>query len=198
MGKDSVNAPRITGDLRRPLIRRMHTIPRTPGHPSRDLHRQVKVAVVRRRTAMLVLVSAVVPVALAATTATSHVNLAAVNHGRFISAVKGQVLPTRNDTTSSLNWSGYATAPGSGITAVNSTFRVPSVSAVPPGFAANWTGIGGYTSQDLIQAGTSEDELQGYYAWYEILPASETQLTNCTGDSACTVNPGDTVSVDIH
>ena len=91
---------------------------------------------------MLVLVSAVMPVALTTTTATAQVNLSAVNHGRFISAVKGQVLPTRNATTSSLNWSGYATAPGSGITGVNSTFKVPAVSAVPPGFAANWTGIG--------------------------------------------------------
>ena len=89
-------------------------------------------------------------------------------------------------------------APGSGITAVKSTFTVPAVSAVPPGFAANWAGIGGYTSSDLIQAGTSEDELQGYYAWYEILPASETLISNCAGDSACTVNPGDVVTVDIH
>jgi hypothetical protein len=123
---------------------------------------------------------------------------AAANHGRFIPAVRGHALPSRNDTTSSLNWSGYATDPGSGITAVKSTFTVPSVGAVPPGFAANWTGIGGYTSSDLIQAGTSEDEVDGYYAWYEILPASETQISNCTGDPACTVNPGDVVTVDIH
>jgi hypothetical protein len=143
----------------------------------------------------------VVPAVVAATNAgaaTGHARTAATSHGRFVPAAKGQIVPKRNDTTSSLNWSGYATDPGSGITAVQSTFTVPSVSPVPPGFAANWTGIGGYTSQDLIQAGTSEDEVEGDYAWYEILPASETQLTNCTGDSACTVNAGDKVSVDIH
>jgi hypothetical protein len=64
---------------------------------------------------------------------------------------------------------------------------------VPPSttrFGVAWTGIGGYTSQDLIQVGTSEDALQGYYAWYEILPASETLLTYCSGDSACTANTG--------
>lgn len=121
----------------------------------------------------------------------------ATNHGTFIPAVKG-ALPTKNATTSSLNWSGYATAPGSGITGVASTFTVPTAGLVPPGFAANWAGIGGYSSSDLIQAGTSEDPIEGYYAWYEILPASETQLTNCTGDSACTVNPGDVVTVNIH
>jgi hypothetical protein len=132
--------------------------------------------------------------ATAQTRAVSH-------HGRFISAVKGQVLPTRNATTSSLNWSGYATS-GSGITAVKSTFTVPSAGLLPPGFGATWAGIGGYTSSDLIQAGTSENSTgllsDQYYAWYEILPASETQLTNCSGDSACTVTPGDVVTVDIH
>src|SRR5581483_2091822 len=142
----------------------------------------------RRRTAALSVVAAS---ALALTGLAPAASAHAVpNHGRLIPAVKGAVLPTRNSTTSSLNWSGYATDPGSGITGVKSTFTVPTVAVAPPGFAANWTGIGGYNSQDLIQAGTSEDELQGYYAWYEILPASETPISNCTNDSSCTVNPG--------
>jgi hypothetical protein len=159
----------------------------------------VKVASVRRKTATLILVTAVVPTALAVLASTGQAGTLAASaaHGRFVPAAQGQLLPTRNATTSSLNWSGYATS-GSGITAVKSTFTVPAVSPAPPGFAANWAGIGGYTSQDLIQAGTSEDEVQGDYAWYEILPAGETLLTNCTGDSACTVNTGDVVTVDIH
>ena len=76
--------------------------------------------------------------------------------------------------------------------------------AVPPGFAATWTGIGGYSTSDLIQAGTSEDSTPSnpllgdqYYAWYELLPASETQLTGCTGDANCTVTPGDNITVNI-
>jgi hypothetical protein len=115
-----------------------------------------------------------------------------------------EVLPTHGGTASSLNWSGYAVTPGSGITGVTSTFTVPTAGLVPPGFTATWTGIGGYTSSDLIQAGVSENSLPDnpisgsqYGAWYEILPASETPLTNCTGNSACTVKPGDVVTVTI-
>ena len=149
----------------------------------------------RRRTASLALLSAAaLTVAGLAPSASAR---DASGHGRLIPAVKGAVLPTHNATTSSLNWSGYATT-GSGITGVKSTFTVPTAGLVPPGFAANWAGIGGYSTSDLIQAGTSEDPIQGYYAWYEILPASETPLTNCSGDSSCTVNPGDVVTVDIH
>ena len=150
-----------------------------------------------RRTAAVTVLSAAAMAAAALAPAAGAASQVVASHGRFIPATKA-ALPHSNDTTSSLNWSGYATAPGSGITGVKSTFTVPTAGLVPPGFAANWTGIGGYTSQDLIQAGTSEDPIEGYYAWYEILPASETQLTNCTGDSACTVNPGDVVTVDIH
>lgn len=151
----------------------------------------------RRRTALILAVAGLIPASLVSTAAGAAT--VASNHGTLIPAYKGQVLPTKNADTSSLNWSGYATVPGSGITGVTSTFTVPSVNPVPPGFAANWAGIGGYNSSDLIQAGTSEDELQGDYAWYEILPASETPITSgCSGDPTCTVNPGDVVTVDIH
>ena len=95
------------------------------------------------------------------------------------------LIAVRGDTADSLNWAGYAVTPGSGITAVSSTFTVPSAGELPPGFSASWAGIGGYTTSDLIQAGVSENsaiggELLGggqYNAWYEILPASETPIT---------------------
>jgi hypothetical protein len=148
-------------------------------------------------------------VALVAVTAlaTASVASAAGQHsptGALIPAHKGQVLPHHGGTTSSLNWSGYAVTPGSGISAVSSTFTVPTAGLVPPGFAATWTGIGGYSTSDLIQAGTAEQSLPDnplvgaqYYAWYELLPNSETQLTNCSGDANCTVTPGDNVTVNI-
>jgi hypothetical protein len=124
--------------------------------------------------------------------------------GPLIPAHKGQLLPTHGGTVDSLNWSGYAVTPGSGITAVSSTYTVPSAGLDPPGFAATWTGIGGYNTSDLIQAGTAEDSTPSnpilgpqYYAWYELLPNSETQISNCTGDSNCTVTPGDTMTVNI-
>jgi hypothetical protein len=125
--------------------------------------------------------------------------------GVLIPKTKGERLPTHGGTADSLNWSGYAVTPsGGGITAVSSTFTVPTAGLVPPGFAATWTGIGGYNTSDLIQAGAAEQSspsnpLLGdqYYAWYELLPASETQLTNCTGDANCTVTPGDNITVNI-
>lgn len=108
-------------------------------------------------------------------------------------------------TADSLNWAGYAVVPGSGVTAVTGTFKVPTAGEVPPGFSASWAGIGGYSTSDLIQAGVSENSSVGaqvlggqYNAWYEILPAAETPLTSgCTGNASCTVNPGDTITVDI-
>jgi hypothetical protein len=157
------------------------------------------VARVRRRTATLLLVAGLIPAALATTSASAATRT--TTHGQLIPA-PGQLLPRQNADTASLNWSGYATAPGHGITGVASTFTVPSAAALPPGFSANWTGIGGYDTSDLIQAGTAENSngllFDQYYAWYEILPDSETQLTNCSGDPNCTVKPGDVVSVDIH
>ena len=125
--------------------------------------------------------------------------------GVLIPKTKGERLPSHGGTADSLNWSGYAVTPStSNITAVSSTFTVPSAGLVPPGFAATWTGIGGYNTSDLIQAGTAEQSAPSnpllgdqYYAWYELLPASETQLTNCTGDPNCTVTPGDNITVNI-
>ena len=116
------------------------------------------------------------------------------------------LISVRGTTDDSLNWAGYAVTPGSGITAVSSTFTVPSAGEVPPGFGASWAGIGGFSTSDLIQAGVSENDAVGgallggqYNAWYEILPASETPITGgCTGNvPSCTVNPGDKISVNI-
>ena len=137
--------------------------------------------------------------------AKAHARASTRGLGVLVPAHKGQVLPLHGGTTDSLNWSGYAVTPSSdNVTAVSSTFTVPSAGLVPPGFAATWTGIGGYNTSDLIQAGTAEQSAPSnpivgpqYYAWYELLPASETQLTGCTGDASCTVTPGETITVNI-
>ena len=137
--------------------------------------------------------------------AKAHSARAAHGLGALVPTKKNERLPLHGGSATSLNWSGYAVTPsGGGITAVSSKFTVPSAGLVPPGFAATWTGIGGYNTSDLIQAGTAEQSApdnplvgQQYYAWYELLPASETQLTNCSPDANCTVTPGDAISVDI-
>ncbi len=130
---------------------------------------------------------------------------AALTSGALQPTNHQQVLPLHGGTVDSLNWAGYAVTPGAGVTAVNSTFTVPSAGLLPPGFSATWAGIGGYSTSDLIQAGVGEQSLPSnpllgpqYYAWYEILPASETQISGCSGDPNCTVSPGDNVTVDIH
>ena len=125
--------------------------------------------------------------------------------GVLIPAHPREVLPAHGGTVDSLNWSGYAVTPHRGkVTAVAGTFKVPAAGLVPPGFAATWSGIGGYKTNDLIQAGTAEQSFPSnplagpqYYAWYELLPNSETQLHGCQGDRKCTVKPGDHMTVRI-
>lgn len=158
-----------------------------------------------RRAAVSVAIAFIaVLVGAGAASAKAHAAGRAHALGVLVPAHKGEVLPRHGGTADSLNWSGYAVTPGSGVSAASSTFTVPSAGLVPPGFAATWTGIGGYNTSDLIQAGTAEQSAPNnplvgpqYYAWYELLPASETQLTGCTGDANCTVTPGDNVTVNI-
>jgi hypothetical protein len=146
-----------------------------------------------------------VGVALAAATAPVAI-ASSVTQGRLLKTSAHELLPTHGGSATSLNWGGYAVTPAShDVTAVTSTFVVPKAGLILPGFAASWAGIGGYNSSDLIQAGVTENSLPTnpisgaqYGAWYEILPASETPVSNCTGNAACTVAPGDTVTVNIH
>jgi Peptidase A4 family len=124
---------------------------------------------------------------------------AAARNGVVIPATPGQPRPLAGTIFHSANWSGYVvTSRKHRITAVSSSFTVPSP-GVPTGFASNWTGIGGFGTTDLIQAGTSEffATTENYFAWYELLPGSSKQLHNCTGDPLCTVTAGDQMSVNI-
>ena len=123
-------------------------------------------------------------------------------------------LPVHGGTVTSLNWAGYAvTSTTPTITSVTSTFIVPSAGLLPPGFAATWAGIGGFGTSDLIQAGVAEQSLPSlplvgaqYYAWYEMLPNAEVQLTGCAAapgypgdaDANCTVAPRDSMAVIIQ
>jgi hypothetical protein len=139
--------------------------------------------------------------------AQAHTRASAAPTGLLVRANSHAALPRHGGTVDSLNWSGYAVTPSGGdVTAVSSTLVVPTAGLIPPGFAATWAGIGGYTSGDstLIQAGVGEQSLptlpilgDQYYAWYELLPNTETQLTGCTGDANCTVTPGESISVTI-
>jgi hypothetical protein len=97
--------------------------------------------------------------------------------------------------TSSYNWSGYV-ATGGYYTSVGATWNVPT--SLPSGVGtesnAEWVGIGGQTSADLIQAGTIAIVTNGqaaYHPWVEILPNNSEILP-------MSITPGDSVSVVIR
>ncbi len=96
-------------------------------------------------------------------------------------------------TSSSSNWSGYA-ANGGTFTSVTATWTVPTVSANSSGADATWVGIGGLTSNDLLQAGT-QAMVDGsgtveYSSWIEMLPQSSRNVP-------LSVSAGDSVTVTI-
>ncbi len=106
------------------------------------------------------------------------------------------------------NWSGYVLAnyeTGKTYTSASSTWIVSSAT-VPPGqsmgYSSSWVGIGGFCESascrrgdgTLIQLGTESDFRKsgaGYYAWYEMLPQSETII------SGLVVHPGDKITASL-
>lgn len=109
-------------------------------------------------------------------------------------------------TWESSNWSGYAET--GTYSAVSASWTVPTVTAGAGGssgrcrffcrgasswYSAVWTGIDGFNDDNLIQTGTEQDYSGGtarYQAWWEILPAAETPISE-------TVKPGDTINASI-
>ncbi len=96
---------------------------------------------------------------------------------------------------SASNWSGYAIA-GSTYNQFSGQWTVPAVkSSTRNTYSSSWIGIDGFNDSDLIQTGTEQDYVNGhaqYDAWWEILPAAETVITNMV------VKPGDHMSANIQ
>jgi hypothetical protein len=95
----------------------------------------------------------------------------------------------------SRNWSGYAAQNGP-YTQVSGTWKVPSITGSDPSSAdAAWVGIGGVSSNDLIQSGTQDtldaDGQVTTSAFYELLPDDPVTIPTVTP------RPGDTVTVSI-
>jgi Peptidase A4 family len=91
-----------------------------------------------------------------------------------------------------LNWSGYAqsTTHRGTFNAVRSFWRVPTVSTSSSGdqYSSDWVGIGGFSDNTLVQAGTEADNIGGtakYDAWTEIIPAPAVVI------SGLVIKPGD-------
>ncbi|MDR3643327.1 MAG: G1 family endopeptidase [Candidatus Doudnabacteria bacterium] len=94
---------------------------------------------------------------------------------------------------SSYNWAGY-TAAGGSFTGVTGSWVVPAPTASGNFSAdAEWIGIGGINSSDLIQVGTQtifSGSQPAYQAWYETLPGASKNI-------AMTIKPGDQMSASI-
>jgi hypothetical protein len=95
----------------------------------------------------------------------------------------------------SRNWAGYSAQNGQ-YTRVSGTWTVPSVTGGSASSAdATWVGIGGITSNDLIQSGTmnmvTPDGQVTTSAFYELLPDAPVTIPTVA------TNPGDSVTVSI-
>lgn len=94
---------------------------------------------------------------------------------------------------SSYNWAGY-TATGGTFTAVSGNWVIPSTTTSGSVSAdAEWIGIGGISSNDLIQVGTQTIFNNGqatYQAWYETLPSASQNI-------AIAVKPGDFINASL-
>ncbi len=136
--------------------------------------------------------------------ATFGIGAAGAQSSRFISAGRSV-----DGNLQSTNWGGYVVASNQMalndynaayaqpvVTQVNASWTVQTAgSSHSSTYSAQWVGIGGFFSGDssLIQTGTSSDYSHGasYYAWYELLPASEAVIS-------MTVKPGDKMYASIQ
>ena len=117
---------------------------------------------------------------------------------------KGMLLSGPNNETLSNNWSGYGINGGGTYTAVQGSWTVPAVSyqsySGSPDVEASstWIGIGGQDGDEtLIQVGTMQAAAPNgdaeYFAWYEILPATEVPISR----KQYPIKPGDTITATI-
>ena len=125
--------------------------------------------------------------------------LRAVNEGAATVTVQSVPQSTKNGVGNpsggtSTNWSGYALTSGGPFTTVVGQWTVPTVQGDAGSVSSSWIGIDGDGNSSLIQVGTEQDYSSGnlfgigdgpsYSAWWEILPASSTSISN-------PVSPGD-------
>lgn len=99
------------------------------------------------------------------------------------------------NTEESTNWAGYITTPttNSGYTSISGSWTVPNISASQRNaVAAQWIGLGGVNSKDLLQMGTIEQMENGQpmaEVFWEQLPAA--------AQNVISIPIGSTVNVSI-
>jgi Peptidase A4 family len=171
----------------------------------------------RRRMALPIIAAAgflAVAVPLASSGAVQSASAAGTHRASFVTTDKyhATVAITQDGTkladSQSDNWSGYNQGvldSGKPFTSISGQWVVPTATQHTAGQAedsATWIGIGGgcvnsscdASDSTLIQAGTEQDVsasgVASYDAWYEIIPAPETEST-------ITVHPGDVIDTVI-
>jgi hypothetical protein len=153
------------------------------------MNRSIRRSVITAGSGLLMAASVLVATPAASVVATT------ITHAPFIAAtgIAGSHTPT--STWSASNWSGYAET--GTFTGVSGNWTVPAVaSSTSATYSSAWIGVDGFSDSDLIQTGTEEDYYSGsahYDAWWEILPASETEISTTTYP----VKPGDDMSASI-
>ncbi len=126
---------------------------------------------------------------------------ASASSGAVAHAPRIKLKPSRTTAASgygwaSSNWSGYALSGSAGqYNNITGSWVVPAVQPSKGStYSSSWIGIDGFNNSSLIQTGTEQDYYNGsthYDAWWEILPAAETVITNMT------VKPGDHMTASI-
>lgn len=148
-----------------------------------------------RRTVALVASGAASLLVAPATIGAATVAAPVITHGTVAGLHASSSFGSSATTWSSSNWSGYAET--GKFTGVSGTWTVPAVSATTSAsYSSAWIGVDGFNDSNLIQTGTEEDYYSGaahYDAWWEILPASETEIS----PTAYPVAPGDRMSASI-
>jgi hypothetical protein len=105
------------------------------------------------------------------------------------------VLQSKDGTSTSTNWSGYAVT-GTGFTAAGGSWIVPAVTCKSGDqYGSFWVGIDGYSSGTVEQLGTESDcsgKTPSYHAWYEFC-CIEPEITI----PSLPVTPGDVMSAAV-
>jgi hypothetical protein len=104
-------------------------------------------------------------------------------------------VPSGVTSTTSTNWSGYAvTGSAASVSAVSGSWTVPTVTGTGTTYSAVWVGIDGFSSSTVEQTGIAADVVNGqaqYYAWYEMYPQGEREI------SSLAIHPGDKISASV-
>ncbi|HEY2239397.1 MAG TPA: G1 family glutamic endopeptidase [Streptosporangiaceae bacterium] len=112
---------------------------------------------------------------------------------RHLTVPKTATSGTRNPSSQSTNWSGYA-ATGRTFTSVASSWTEPTGTCSSGSqYSSFWVGLDGYNSNSVEQTGTDVDcsgRTAQYYAWYEMYPNPSYEINH-------TVRPGDKISASV-